>query len=438
MTNVRFLCSIIALYFSLYLALSTAYSQSPSAGIPTAQNFRYDVKNGIDVLASQNFTLLTGKKIVLVTNQSGRTRTLTATLDALVQAKCAVVSILTPEHGYYGLARAGENVKDSAETVRGIKAVSLFGKERRRPSKEMLDKCDIVVFDIQDIGVRAYTYLSTLYWVMDACAEYNKQLVVLDRPNPLGGKVVDGNVLDTAFASFVGIAPIPYVHGCTIGEFAMMANGEGWLTRDATGKSRKCPLTIIRAEGWQRWMTWEDTDFTWIPTSPHIPTVDAVRGMALTGVYGEISLFNIGVGYVLPFQMLGTPTLNVPLLTEAVKKTNMAGVTLIPTRYRPFYGKFAGMDCNGILFAFTPDALRFKPFAAGLDIVLALRALQPEMFQAKAIPDNGKTMFAKVCGTDKLFEMLFLKRASDDEIRKFAQRGVKEFLDARKKYLLYD
>jgi uncharacterized protein YbbC (DUF1343 family) len=402
-------------------------------------NFRYDVKNGIDVLAAQNFSLVEGKKIVLVTNQSGRTRLMNSTLEALQQSKnCSIISILTPEHGYYGVARAGETVKDSAETVRGIKAISLFGKDRRRPSKEMLDACDMVMFDIQDVGVRSYTYISTLYWVMDACAEYGKPLTILDRPNPLGGKIIDGLVLDTAFTSFVGIAPIPFVHGCTVGEFAMMANGEGWLSNDAAGKPRKCSLTIIRAEGWQRWMTWEDTDFKWIPTSPQVPSVDAIRGMAVTGIYGELSLFNTGIGYTLPFQMLAAPTLNTSLLLEGVKKTNLSGITPIPTRFRPFYGKFANADCNGILFVFTPDAMKFKPFAAGIDFVLALRALQPEMFVAKNIPESNRTMFAKVAGTDKLFEMLFVKKATDEEIRRFAQRGVKEFTDLRKKYLLYD
>ena len=422
-----------------FIGLLSLQCSSILAFAQPSNNFRYDVKNGIDVLATQNFALLEGKKIVLVTNQSGRTRLMTSTLEAVQQSKiCTILSILTPEHGYFGVQRAGETVKDSAETVRGVKASSLFGKERRRPSKEMLDACDLVVFDIQDIGVRAYTYLSTLYWVMDACAEYGKPLIILDRPNPLGGKIIDGAVLDTAFTSFVGIAPIPYVHGCTVGEFALMANGEGWLSADASGKPRKCSLSVIRAEGWQRWMTWEDTDFKWIPTSPHIPSVDAIRGMALTGVYGELSLLSIGVGYTLPFQMFAAPTLNTALLLEGVKKQNLAGITPIPTRFRPFYGKFANTDCNGILFVFTPDAQKFKPFSAGLDFVLALRTLQPELFAAKNIPKNNQEMFAKVSGTDKLFEMLFVKKSSDEEIRRFAQRGIKEFIEMRKKYLLYD
>ncbi|MDW8220131.1 MAG: DUF1343 domain-containing protein [Bacteroidota bacterium] len=403
------------------------------------QTFRYDVKNGIDVLVGQNFALVEGKKLVLVTNQSGRMRTLQSTVDAFLQAKnCTIVSILTPEHGYYGMARAGELIKDSAETIGLIKAISLFGRERRRPTKSMLEQCDAVVFDIQDIGIRGYTYLSTLYWVMDACAEYGKPLYVLDRPNPLGGKIIDGLVLDTAFTSFVGIVPVPYIHGCTLGEMALMINGEGWLQRDTAGKPRKCLLTVVRAEGWQRWMTWEDTDFVWIPTSPHIPTIASVRGMALTGIYGEIGLLNVGVGYVLPFQMLGAPTLNVSLFIEAVRKTYLASIAMIPTRYRPFYGKFANTDCNGILFSFTPDAIRFRPFSACIDILLALKAIHPEFFQLKNISDAQKSMFIKVCGTDKLFEALFLKKVSDDEIRRIAQRGVKEFAEMRKKYLLYD
>ncbi|TAE30312.1 MAG: DUF1343 domain-containing protein [Candidatus Kapaibacterium sp.] len=427
-------------FFSLFaITLTVIHCATNPAFAQPKSTFRYDVKNGIDVLAAQNFGLVEGKKIVLVTNQSGRTRQMVSTLEALQQSKtCTILSVLTPEHGYFGVQRAGEMVKDSAETVRKIKASSLFGKERRRPTKQMLAPCDAVVFDIQDIGLRGYTYLSTLYWVMDACAEYDKPLIVLDRPNPLGGKIIDGLVLDTEFTSFVGIAPIPYVHGCTVGEFALMVNGEGWLTSDANKKARKCSLTVIRAEGWQRWMTWEDTDFKWIPTSPHIPTADAIRGMALTGVYGELGLLSVGVGYTLPFQMLAAPTLKTASLLESVRKQNLSGITLIPTRLRPFYGKFANTDCNGILFIFTPDGQKFKPFSAGLDFMLALRALQPEFFNPKNIDDNLKKMFAKVAGTDKLFEMLFVKKSPDEEIRRFAQRGMKEFIELRKKYLLYD
>jgi len=390
------------------------------------------------VLVAQDFKPLQNQRVGLVTNQSGRLRTLGSTLDAFLNTKtCKLTTLLTPEHGYYGLARAGEHVDDSTDGIREVRQYSLYGKTRR-PTKEMLDNCDVIVFDIQDVGVRSYTYLSSLYNVMDACAEFGKPLVVLDRPNPLGGKVMDGMVLDTAFASFVGVIPVPYVHGCTLGELAQMINGERWLSKDADGKARQCSLTVIKAEGWQRWMTWEDTDFQWIPTSPHVPSVDAVRGMAVIGAFGELNIFNVGVGYTLPFQTLGAPDLNGEFLIEALRRTNLSGITLVPVRYKPFYSKFANTECRGVMLAFFPDATRFKPFTAGVEIMLALRTIQPEYFTPKAIADNLRSMFNKVSGTDKLFDLMFVKKAPDEEIRRLITKGVKEFAEMRKKYLLYD
>jgi uncharacterized protein YbbC (DUF1343 family) len=402
------------------------------------RSFRYDVKNGIDVVAAQDFKLIQGQRVALVTNQSGRMRTLVSTLAAFQNAKnVKLTTVLTPEHGYYGLVRAGDAVADSSDAIKGVVQFSLYGKTRR-PTKEMFANCDVVVYDIQDVGNRSYTYLSTMFNVMDACAEYEKPLYVLDRPNPLGGKVIDGAVLDTAFTSFVGIIPVPLIHGCTLGELAQMINGEGWLPADTDGKPRRCSLTVVKADGWQRWMTWEDTDFQWIPTSPHVPSVDAARGLAVLGFIGELNILNIGVGYTLPFQYIGAPTLNTELLLDALRRVNLPDITLVPTRYRPFYGKFSGMDCNGVLLSFFPDATRFKPFTAGLDIFLALRVVQPDLLNTKSVTENGRSMFIKVTGSDRLFDLLFVKRATDEEIRRMANKGVKEFAEMRKKYLLYD
>ncbi len=420
-----------------FVCLFLAVMLSAAPGAIAQQSFRYDVKNGIDVVVSQNFSMFQNQKITLVTNQSGRMRTLASTLDAFLAAKsCKVISVLTPEHGYYGLARAGDAVQDT-DVIYGINSFSLYGKTRR-PTKAMLAACDAVVFDIQDVGVRPYTYLGTLYNVMDACAEFGKPLTILDRPNPLGGKIMDGAVLDTTVASFVGIIPIPYVHGCTLAELAQLINGEGWLPHDSTGKPRRCQLTVVKAEGWQRWMTWEDTDFQWIPTSPHVPSIDAVRGMAVIGLLGELSLFSVGVGFTSPFQLLGSPLLNPDLVLEALRRTPMNSLALVPTRFRPFYNKFANTDCNGILLTFFPDATRFRPFTAGLELMLALRAVHPEFFAPKSITDNLRSMFTKVAGSDKLFDLLFVKKSPDEEVRKFATKGVKEFGELRKKYLLYD
>jgi undecaprenyldiphospho-muramoylpentapeptide beta-N-acetylglucosaminyltransferase len=459
--------SVLLVAAAVLCGLATVATLATPSTAFAQRSFRYDVRTGADVLAAQDFKPLSGQRVALVTNHSGRLRTLQSTLEALqITKSCTLTTLLTPEHGYYGLARAGDAVQDSSDGIRGVTQHSLYGKTRR-PTRAMFDQCDVVVFDVQDTGNRSYTYLSTLFNVMDACAEFGKPLVVLDRPNPLGGKILDGAVLDTAFASFVGVVPVPLVHGCTLGELAQMINGEGWLpwtkTRadsSQTGSqngsqnslqagsqagSHGCALTVVKAEGWQRWMTWEDTDLQWTPTSPHVPSVDAVRGMAVLGFLGELGMVNVGVGYTLPFQYLGTPTLNAELLLEALRsatrRTNtgaLHSITPVQTRYKPFYSKFANADCNGILLTFFPDALRFKPFSAGLEIALALRSVQPDLFAAKSIADGSRSMFVKVTGSDRLFDMLFVKKSSDEEIRRFASKGLREFGELRKKYLLYD
>lgn len=416
------------------LALAVTFLSSVDS---TAQpRFRYDVYMGIDRLIDDNYELIAGKKVVLVTNQSGRTRTLVPTVSAVRSSPTTILqAILTPEHGYYGVARAGEAVADSADSLDGIPLRSLYGASRR-PTREMLGDCDAVLFDIQDIGLRSYTFLSTMYYVMDACAEYNKPLIVLDRPNPLGGKIVDGNVPDSGMTSFVGIIPVPYVHGCTFGELARIINEEGWLPRGADSLPRQCALTVVPMQNWERWMSWEDTDFIWTPTSPHIPTVDAIRGAAITGVWGELSIASIGVGYTLPFQMFGTPTLKTSPLMDILKKRSHPGVTITATRYRPFYGKFNQQDCNGLLFSFYPD-MNFQPYTTGMELLLALRAVHPDMFIPLSVAETSRNMFEKVTGSRELFPLLFSDRP-DADIRAASIRGVQEFLDMREKYLLYE
>lgn len=421
-------------YFLCFLTLVITFL--PPVETVAQPRFRYDVKMGIDRLVEDNYDLIAGKKVVLVTNQSGRTRTLIPTVSAIRTSPTTILqAVLTPEHGYYGIARAGETVADSTDSLDGTPLRSLYGSNRR-PTREMLGDCDVVLFDVQDIGLRSYTFLSTLYNVMDACAEYNKPLIVLDRPNPLGGKIVDGNVPDSGMTSFVGIIPIPYVHGCTFGELARMTNEEGWLPRGADSIPRHCALTVVPMQNWERWMGWEDTDFIWTPTSPHIPTVDAVRGAAITGVWGELGIASIGIGYTLPFQMFGTPTLKTKLLLEVLQKRSFPGITVTATRYRPFYGKFVQQDCNGLLFSFYPD-MHFQPYSAGVEILLALRAVHPEMFIPLSVPEAAGAMFDKVTGSRTLLTTLFSDK-SDAEVRALTSHGVEEFLEKREKYLLYE
>lgn len=239
--------------------------------------------------------LVEGKRIALVANQTslcGKAHL----LDTLVALKRAPAMLMAPEHGFRGKMDAGATIKDGKDFRTGIPIVSLYGKNKK-PTPAQLQSVDAIVFDLQDVGVRFYTYISTLYYVMQACAENGKPLIVLDRPNPCD--YVDGPVLDLKFKSFVGMLPIPVLHGCTLGEIALMINGEGWL-----GCRKPCPLTVIRTEGWQHGMPYVLP----VKPSPNLPTPQAIA------LYPSLCLFeatsvSVGRGTYFPFQVIGSPLL---------------------------------------------------------------------------------------------------------------------------------
>lgn len=239
--------------------------------------------------------LVEGKRIALVANQTslcGKAHL----LDTLVALKRAPTMLMAPEHGFRGKMDAGATIKDGKDFRTGIPVVSLYGKNKK-PTPAQLQSVDAIVFDLQDVGVRFYTYISTLYYVMQACAENGKLLIVLDRPNPCD--YVDGPVLDLKFKSFVGMLPIPVLHGCTLGEIALMINGEGWL-----GCRKPCPLTVIRTEGWQHGMPYVLP----VKPSPNLPTPQAIA------LYPSLCLFeatsvSVGRGTYFPFQVIGSPLL---------------------------------------------------------------------------------------------------------------------------------
>ncbi|HRT67908.1 MAG TPA: DUF1343 domain-containing protein, partial [Bacteroidota bacterium] len=218
------------------------------------------IELGIDILQKSNFSQISGKRIALLTNFSGRNSKQELTSDILRNtSKAKLALILTPEHGFYGNYSSGSNVDNSQ--YKGIPVLSLYGNSKIIPYS-YAEQFDVIIVDIQDIGVRAYTFISTLYYVMQSAAEYKKPVIILDRPNPLGGMIVDGNVLDTNFRSYIGLLPIPYIYGMTIGEIATMMNEENWLS-DSKNQNSKCDLTVIKMQGWDRWMQWEDTRLPW-------------------------------------------------------------------------------------------------------------------------------------------------------------------------------
>lgn len=390
------------------------------------------IKLGIDVLIEKNFEPLKGKKIALLTNFAGRTRDCRLTAEVLHNTNiCSLIKIFTPEHGFYTTVPAGESVVDIK--FDNVQVVSLYGS-KRKPFASDLSNIDAVVVDIQDIGIRSYTYISTVYKMLEACAEINKQVFILDRPNPLGGLVVDGNVLEKGKESFIGIIPVTYIHGCTIGELATMLNEEGWLSRDST-KKLKCNLTILKMENWRRSMQWEDTGLQWFPTSPHIQSVNAVRGSSVLGIWGELSLFSIGIGTTLPFQYCGAPDFKSDSIANEMDRQNLYGINLFPTKYRPFYGIYNGKDCNGLLLNFTHSNL-FMPYRAGIRLALAIRKFHPDYLR-KTLSTQQQSMFIKATGTDELLKA-FMENKSDDEIISISQKGLDNFITLRKKYLLYD
>lgn len=388
------------------------------------------VKCGIDNLVDTEFEMFKGRRVALVTHAAARTLRGRTTADEFLRRRdLTVVRTMAPEHGYYGFIPAGERVPTDT-LPDGTVVRSLYG-ELRRPTNDMLDDVDAVVIDLQDIGVRSYTYLSTMIEVMEACAAVDRPVYVLDRPNPLGGSLVDGSIVDDSLRSFVGRVPVPYVHGCTMGELATMANGLGWLGKDSTGKVRRCSLTVVKCKRWTRSMTWEQTGRTWHPTSPNIPSVHAIRGYAVTGLAGELSLMNIGIGTATPFTVIGAPSW--PADDVLIQRLAASGVQLLPTRYIPPSGKHARMRCDGYHLAFDST---LRPFRAAMTLLHTIAERTPHMLSDTLSGTSRAKMFAKTSGHGALLDML-LRRVPWSEIEALTSRGTAEFRRSREPYLLY-
>lgn len=411
-----------------------------------AQTSQPTVKLGVDVLIRDNFKPLIGKKIGLITNATGVTSELSSTIDVLRGAPgVRLVALFGPEHGVRGDAPAGESVADAKDSATGLPVYSLYGKTQK-PTPEMLAGLDALVFDMQDIGARSYTYISTMARAMEAAAENNIEFIVLDRPNPIGGNRVEGRVLDLKFRSGVGPLPIPYCHGMTVGELAQMINGEGWLgelqpsrKRDVgpernktAGKPLRCKLTVVEMNGWHRNMIWSDTGLPWTPTSPHIPREDSAFFYSATGIIGELDAISVGVGYTLPFELVGCPDLNAEQLAANLNSRRLAGVHFRPTYFQPFYSRFEKKTCGGVQILLT-DPKAAELTAIGFHVLDAVHKQQPRI---RFFDGDRNAMFDKVCGTDVMRKMLQEDRPIDD-VLKFWRETTDEFREKRKPYLLY-
>ena len=299
------------------------------------------VKTGIEMLKESNFKLLKGKRVGLITNPTGVDNQLRSTIDILHRApNVQLVALYGPEHGVRGDVHAGDKVSDFKDPNTGVPVYSLYGSTRK-PTKEMLEGVEMLVYDIQDIGCRSYTYISTLYLAMQAAAENNIDFVVLDRPNPLGGLKVEGNVVEEGFISFVSQLKIPYLYGLTCGELAEMINGEGMITQP-------CKLTVVKMKKWRRKMHFGDTGLPWVPTSPHIPFAHSAYFYPVSGILGELGYLSIGVGYTLPFEMFAAEWIDAEQFAGALNAKRLPGITFRPLHLKPYYAVGQGKNLQGV------------------------------------------------------------------------------------------
>lgn len=378
---------------------------------------------GIEVLLSDYLNLLDGKRVGLITNPTGVTRNLVSTIDTLYnQAGVNLVALFGPEHGVRGDADAGALVSNSLDRRTGLPVFSLYGRTKK-PTPDVLKNIDLLLFDIQDIGSRAYTYLYTLAYAMEAAAENDIPFMVLDRPNPLGGELAEGPVLEKQHSSFIGLYPIPYIYGMTIGELAQLFNEEFEIN---------CDLTVIPLKNWRRSMTFSETGLTWVPTSPHVPHEDTPFFIAATGCIGELQVVNEGVGYTLPFELVGAPGLDGRKMADILNSRNIPGIRFRPLSYKPFYGKFTGQYLSGVQMHIV-DHSRFRPMLTQLHILEALlHILGPEqLFRPERLD-----VFTKAVGTDSVRQKLVNGESAEQIYASFAPE-LNRFRTIREKYLIY-
>ena len=405
------------------------------AKTPFAKSRNSAVKTGIEVLREKNFEGLVGKKVGLVTNPSGVDSHLNSTVDILFNAPgVELVALYGPEHGVRGDVYAGDKINDSIDPVTGLPVYSIYGSTRK-PTQEMLEGVEVMVYDIQDVGARSYTFISSLGLVMEACAEKGIEVMVLDRPNPLGGNKIEGCNVEPGFFSFVSQYPIPYIYGLTVGELAQMINEEG-MNRGQKGDQEPahCKLTVIPMEGWTRDMLYEDTGLPWVLPSPNIPFKDSPIYYVSSGICGELYGFmNIGVGYTLPFQVFGALWLEPEALKAKLESYDLPGVSFRTIWYKPFSGSLKGQLVKGLQFFFT-DYESARLTEVQFMVMQAVAELYPDKKPFEII--SGYGLFDKVCGTD-FIRTEFSKRYLFDDIKAYWRKDEEAFRALSKKYYLY-
>ncbi|HET8578559.1 MAG TPA: DUF1343 domain-containing protein [Methylomirabilota bacterium] len=386
------------------------------------------VRSGLEVLASRLPGLLRGRRLGLLCHQASVTRDLIDAPTAVARLNgVRLTCLFAPEHGLAGAAQDHAPIASSRARA-GPRVWSLYGR-RLAPSPSMLRGVDVVVVDLQDVGARYYTFVWTTALVMRACAVADIPVVVLDRPNPLGGLRIEGNMPDPRFASFVGLYPLPARHGMTIAELAAYLNEEHGIG---------CDLTVVPMEGWRRAMGWEDTELPWIAPSPNMPTPNTAR-VYPGGCLIEGTNLSEGRGTTRPFELVGAPFLDGEGLARALERRRLPGVRFRAAGFEPAFHKWSRRLCGGIQLHVT-DAHRFKPFATYLALIAEARRQAPRHFRWRRPPyefERRKLPIDLLCGGDAIRKAVE-RGVPLGRLEAGWQPGLARFRRARRPYLLYD
>ncbi len=387
------------------------------------------VRTGIEVLLGKKKSLIRGARVGVVVHPASVLSDLRHTADALFSSReCQLICLFGPQHGARGEKQ--DNMIESEfyrDPDTDLPVHSLYG-ETRRPTEDMMRDIDVLLFDLQDVGTRVYTFIYTMAYCMEACAALGKPVFVLDRPNPINGISVEGNLLNADYSSFVGLYPIPMRHGMTTGELALLFNTEFGIG---------CDLTVVEMEGWQRHYWFDQTGLPWVPPSPNLPTLDSAivyPGLVLI----EGTCLSEGRGTTRPFEFIGAPFIRSRSMAENLNSMNLPGVWFRPAYFQPTFQKWAGQMCGGIQIHVN-DREIFEPYGTGIAVISVARHLYPDSFKWRDPPyeyEYQKLPIEILCGGSGIPGMIE-RSASLDQIRQSWQEDIASFLRKRSTYLLY-
>lgn len=395
---------------------------------PDEEKHQERVITGLEVLVKKDFEPLAGKNIGLITNATAVDSAFNSIIDLFIQSdRINLVALFGPEHGVRGDYDAGAYVESYTDPQTGIPVYSLYGPTRK-PSSDMLDGLDVLVYDIQDIGSRSYTYTNTMARAMEAAAKKGIAFMVLDRPNPLGGIRIEGNKPDDFSA---GQYAIPYVHGLTVAELALLYKGEGLLKNGI-----EVDLTVIPMKNWRRDMLFFETGLHWIPTSPHVPYAHSPFYYVTTGIIGELHVFSEGVGYTLPFELFGAEWIDSEKLATLLNNKNIPGIQFRPVSWRPYYGRHYGKRLQGVQLHIT-DYHQVNLTALNFQLMEAHHELYPDRNPFEIAPERRINRFDHriICSPEvrKAFET----RMRYEDVKGFLDKDVASFRKLSRNYWLY-